>query len=448
MVDWSFIATIGVIFFASLLGAWLRSRRRDACLASFGGFHVTLEMVDGRRVWGVMDVLPTGLEFYYRDAVRDDQHLESSFLLYNDEFEQIQSFFRYADDLSPARMKKRQKAIQRAFHPNILRKLARKTRNFISTASASLNDILGMALGRVRKPAGRFIDETSEAHLKQLGTNVIGHVGLQADPLLERLIGTKIVFETIEDGVVHEHVGIFKEYTRDFYEILDVQFPCHEFIPLEQQRTNALAGLEVTAENDIVTIRNQGLAPVLVLSLKTRNQEQYLDVVVDAGGEVIILPEFEFTQATLHARVVRELDMILPRTRAIIRHRAEALNKVSLTDIIFDLGVRLPSANKDMRQEQELRRKLKKNPHDVNAMAVLGGQLLQRQELDEAEDWLHRAHAMRFSLPDNGRGVELHLRELQRKRQRQKNTVPRSAEPTAPDIDLSIAVLDSADSRV
>jgi hypothetical protein len=330
MLDWSFIITICVIFGASLVGAWLRSRRRDACLVSFSDFHVTLETIDGHRVWGVLDVLPTGLELHYRSAVQDDHHLESSYILYGNEFEQIQTIFRYADDLSPEKQKQRAKAINRSFHPRPLHKLGRKMRNFVSTASASLNDILGMAIGRARKPAGRFIDENSETHLKQLGDSVIGHV------------------------------GIFKEYTRDFYEILDVQFPCQELIPVAQQNTHVLVGLEISADNDVVRIKNNSAAPVMLLALKTRHQEQLLDVVVDPDGEVNIYPQFEFTQAILHARVIRELDILIPRTRAIIRHRAEVKTTAKLTDIIFDMGMRLPLSNGQQWKEKDLHKNYRK----------------------------------------------------------------------------------------
>ncbi len=53
MVDWGFIATIALIFLTSLLAARLRFRREDACLAAFHGFRVTLQLEDGRRIWGV-----------------------------------------------------------------------------------------------------------------------------------------------------------------------------------------------------------------------------------------------------------------------------------------------------------------------------------------------------------------------------------------------------------
>ena len=449
MVDWGFIATIAIILLSSLLAAWLRFRRRDVCLASFNGFHVTMELSNGRRVWGVLEVLPTGVEMHYRNAVQDDSHLETSYLLYDDEFPNIQAVYRYADDLTPEKARERDKAIKKAFHPNIIRRLLRKTRIFVSNASESLNEVIGMAIGRARKPVSGIVTDTGQSHLTRLGSEALGQVGHKADPLLERLVGSKVVFEMVEDDVVHEHVGVFKNYSADFLEILDVQFPCQERIPINRDEARQLAGLEVTAENDVIRIRNGSSVPVMLLKLTTTESEQLLDVVVDSGGEVTIFSEIDFVQAILHARIVRELDMIVPRSRAVVRHRAEVSQSHSLTDIIFDVGVRLPWSDKDDLMMAKLHKKLEENPMDVCSMAVLGRILLENGEYDEAEDWLLKAYAMRFSLPDNGRSVSLHLQEIARHRQRTSTLLSRHAGHAAAipveQSDFTITIQDAAD---
>ncbi len=447
MVDWGFIATIAVIFLTSLLAAWLRFRRRDVCLASFNGFHVTMELTNGRRVWGVIEVLPTGVEMHYRNAVQDDSHLETSYLLYDDEFPNIQTIFRYADDLSPEKARERDKAIKKAFHPNVFRRTLRKARIFVSNASESLNEVIGMAIGRVRKPVGQFVTETSESHLKKLGSEALGQVGHKADPLLERLVGSKVVFEMVEDDVVHEHVGVFKNYSADFLEILDVQFPCQERIPVNRDEGRQLAGLRVEAENDVIRIHNGSGVPVMLMKLTTTESEQLLDVVIDPDGDVTVFSEIDFVQAILHARIVRELDMIVPRSRAVVRHRAEVSQTHKLTDIIFDVGVRLPWSDKDDRMMAKLHRKLEENPMDVCSMAVLGRILLENGEFDEAEDWLTKAYAMRFSLPDNGRSVSLHLQEIARHRARTATLLAQGAAsvPSPSTSDFTIPVQDVAD---
>ncbi len=443
MVDWGFIATIALIFLTSLLAAWLRFSRKDACLAAFHGFHVTLQLEDGRRIWGVMEVLPTGLEMYYRNAIQDDHHLETSYLLYENEFSKIQTIFRYADDLSPENAKIREKAIKQAFHPRLPRRLLRKTRIFISNASESLTEVIGLTIGRMRKPVGNYVGEPSETHLKQLGGEFLGQVGHKADPLLERLVGMKVVFEMVEDGVVHEHVGVFKNYSADFLEILNVQFPCQERIPITQKERRQLAGLEVQAVDDVIQVHNSANVPVLLTKLTTMESEQLLDVIIDPGGDVTLFSEIDFVEATLHARIARELDMIVPRKQAVIRHRAEVNPTQNLVDIIFDVGIRLPWRRENQQRIAKMQKRLADNPLDVGSMAILGRLMLEEKNFDEAEIWLNKAYAMRFSLPDNGRGVQLHLQELARRRNR---TTPTRVTPRqSPETDFTISVQDEAD---
>ena len=53
LFDVTLLATLGLdIFAATLVGAYVRSRRRDVCLRCFEGFHVTLERADGKIIWG------------------------------------------------------------------------------------------------------------------------------------------------------------------------------------------------------------------------------------------------------------------------------------------------------------------------------------------------------------------------------------------------------------
>ena len=184
LFDVSLLATVALIFLVSLLGAYLRASRRDPCLRAFDGFHVTLERADGKHVWGVMELESTGLELRYRGAIQDEQHLESSYILYADEYEDIRAIFRYADDLSEDNRQKRAENVHKSVHPNLWRRFIRRCQTFITMASDSMGEVMGLLVGRLRKPVGRYITDTSEAQLKDLGVNMIGRVGTAHDPLL------------------------------------------------------------------------------------------------------------------------------------------------------------------------------------------------------------------------------------------------------------------------
>lgn len=415
-IDWSLVITIVFIFLVTLAGAWLRSRRRDPCLTSFEHYHVTLEEAGGKVVWGALRVKPTGLELLYRQAVQDEEHIEASYLLYSGEYHQLQAIYRYADVLDTEAAKRRTKDLKRWFHPGPLRYLLRKLRNFISTASDSLNEVIGLLLGRARKqPAGAMLTDTSAAYIKRFGGDLISQASGANDPMLEQFIGHRVVVEIGEDNEVHEHVGILKNYSADFLELLDVQYPFRQAVPVEPASTVHTDRITAVEHGGTITVNNHCNYPVLVQSLNVGGEVQVLYNVVADSGETVDLPtEGSVTGAELRLQVIRELDIIVPRSRCIVRHRAAPMDDSRLPDVVFDLGVILRAGDRELAREKRLREQLKYDPNNALAAANLGALLIQRQEFGEAGQWLLHALEMRGSLPDRGRRAEMQLRELHR----------------------------------
>lgn len=414
--DVTLLATIGLIFLATLVGAYVRARRRDPCLKSFTKYTVTIECTEGKTIWGKLELASSGLELRYVDAVRDDNHVESSYILYADEFNRIEAIYRYIDDLGQEARSERRRELQWALHPGPVRRGFRHVRNFISLASESLSEVIGLIIGGLRKPAGRYITETSEVHLRQLGSTFIGSVGGGYDPLLERFIGQKMVFEVMEDDEMHEHVGVFAAYSPDFFEILDVQFPQRQVMPVERERAAVAEQIEATLDSRRLTVTNRSKQMILLKSITVEEEENPVNAVIGASEVIHIDVEHDCACAVLNFRIVRELDMIVPRTRCVVRHRAEFYRPELLPSIIFDLGVKLRGQSKLDVEEARLRRRLEENPMAVLAMANLGAVLIQKREFNEAETLLQSAWSMRNSLPDNGRRVYQLLQETRRKR--------------------------------
>lgn len=429
MIDLSLIVTIGLIFFLTLLGAYLRFKARDRCLKAWEGFHVTLERASGKLIWGVLHVESTGMELSYEDAVQDERHIESSYLLFAGEYSDIQAIYRYEDKLSEWGKRQRKKDIQRSFHPGPLRRFKRSSQNFLSTATDSLNEVFALVLGRVQKTGGRYIASDGGAALKSVGGKVLGQVGGIYDPLLEQYIGNRVVIELLEGEEVHEHVGIFKNYSADFLEVLDIRYPQRHTLAIGPDGATANAGLAVSQEGDVVRLMNHHSWPVLVNAISVGETEQMINAVVD-GGEVIELhvPEAAQGAVKVHLRVVTELDMIVPRSRCVVRHRAERYRPGELTDAIFDMVFDVgrifnEGSGRDTR-EARLRQELRRDAKNALAAANLGFLLIQKDELAEAERWLRQAASMELSLPDGGRRVRMELREIERRRERVSGYVP------------------------
>lgn len=415
--DVTLLATIGLVFFATLLGAYIRARRHDPCLKSFIDYVVTVECTDDKIIWGKLELASTGLELRYTDSVSDDNHVESSYVLYTQEFGNIHAIYRYIDELDAKTRARRRKDLDRSLHPRFLRRVARHVRNFISLASESLSEVIGLVIGGLRKPAGRYITEQSEARLRELGTTFIGSVGSGYDPLLERFIGQKMVFEIMEDDdEVHEHVGIFKQYSPDFFEILDVQLPQKQQLSIEREQAVVAEQLQVSYSGGQLMVDNRSVQMVLLKSITYGEREEPVNAMIDSGEHIFLDVDTEYESAMLTFRILREVDMIVPRTRCVVRHRADYYRPEVMPSIIFDLGVKLRGANKIDVQERRLRKQLEENPLSVVAMANLGAVLAQQQRFDEAEPLLRKAWELRISLPDNGRRTRQLLQEIQRKR--------------------------------
>lgn len=421
MVDYSLLITLGLIFLITLVGAYARSRRKDRCLKSWEGFHVTLERTTGKLIWGVLKLEPSGMELAYLDSVQDEKHIESSYLLYANEYGDIQAIYRYADRLSERNKKRRARDIERSFHPGPLRRLGRSARNFLSTATDSLNEVFSLLLGRVQKTGGRYLAADGSAAIKTLGGKVLGQVSGAYDPLLEHYIGRRVVIEVVEDDEVHEHVGIFKDYSADFIEVLDIQFPQDEAVTLATDMTFESECVCVALSGSKLRITNNDRRPILIRSLQgAEGEEQLINAVVD-NGETIELhldtPNME--PLRLNMQLVRELDMIVPRTHCVVRHSAENFRAHDLSnpvlEIVFDVGRALVRDKRHESREARLREELRRNPKDAIAAANLGFLLIQKDELLEAEQWLRRALNLEQSLPDGGRRARMELREIERR---------------------------------
>ena len=420
MFDLSFFISIGLIFLLALVGAYLRSMVTDRCLKSWDGFHITVEYADGKVIWGVMRLEPTGMELSYLDTIQDEKHIESTFLIYNSEYKNIQSIYRYADKLSEWGKKQRARDVAQSFHPGPLRRLGRKVRNFMSTATDSLNEVMGVVLGRVQKSGSRYLTGESTAALGKLGGQVIGHAGSMYDPLLEHYVGRRVVIELAEGDEVHEHVGILKNYSADFIEILEVQYPQRQALALKPDGAFESERLVVFGRNGGLGVSNHDSWPILIVALTAGDREEPVNAVVDSGETIMLHPETQsLGNARLHIQMVRELDMILPRNRCVVRHRAESVTTEKLSDlimdIVFDVGQVFSADSVRESRETRLREDLQHDPMNALAAANLGGLLLRAGNLIEAEKWLQRASSVGYSLPDGGRRVRMELREVNRR---------------------------------
>ena len=222
----TFAITVGFVVAATVVAAFIRRISRDKCLKDFDNFVVTLQEASGLVNCGRLWVENTGLEFRHREKQKSDAGYEqASYLLYKHEYPRITALIRFHDDLTDKNKRRRQRDLERTYHPGPMRRLARKTKNVFKTIRDSVAEVITMLISHAKKvtPAGKVLGG-QDKYVSQMQQQVIGSVGTSYEPLLERYIGKHVILElSVQDRIV-EHRGVLKEYTADFVEIMDVAY--------------------------------------------------------------------------------------------------------------------------------------------------------------------------------------------------------------------------------
>jgi hypothetical protein len=469
-MDAGFLLTLGIIFLFALFGSYIGGRRRDACLKDFDGYHITVEKTSGRLIWGTMQLFSSGIEFEYKTNVQDQAHVETSYFMYKAEYAEVQALYRYADELSAENQLERDRALEKSFHPGPLRVLSRKLSNFANTAGDSLSEAIGYVTGQARaKQKTQALSETGEAYLKKLGKDLIGHMGNSFDPLLESCVGVKVVVELLEGENVRERVGVLKDYSADFLEILDVLYPQTLSISLasQEERDRLANDIRITVADGSFQIENLTEYPLLLHEIKCGERQGEINAVVGPGDTVGLQPlaltqlrtaceeeelavffeglsgneeaereqdaeelaEQEHAEASrilsdleqlcgssediaFSFKMIRVLDMIVPRARALVRHKAERYDP---ENVFGSIDFSLPFLDSEENLEQEYRKQIEDDPEDAQSAMGLARLLIQRADYAGAATALRAALANRGNLVDGGRLAALQLQYVEKK---------------------------------
>jgi hypothetical protein len=228
-----FVITILFIVAAAVIAAFIQGRRKDKCLKDFADCMITLHQNDNKTVWGKMRVENTGIELLYKEKHLDKQkHVESSYILYKYEFAVILALLRFHDQLTDKNKKKRQRQMQKTYHPGTMRRFKRKVRNTFNTVRDSVMDVANLMLTQAKKvsPAGAVLTG-QDKYVSKMQQEIIGSTATAYEPLLERYIGHLVVLELLKNDKVIEYPGVLKEYTADFIELMDVNYQISEDQP-------------------------------------------------------------------------------------------------------------------------------------------------------------------------------------------------------------------------
>lgn len=322
-----FTITIILIFLGAILGAVLNARMRDRCLKNWHEYHVTVEEKDGDTIWGTLKLFPTGLELEYYEAVQDKAgHYESSYIIYKDQYPNIQAIYRYPDDLIPEQNIRRTKELEALRNQAFLKRFNRRLRNTFSILKDAFGETFNLVLGKVKSGnLGSIITKQGSTEVEKLSKNIIGYVGTSFDPLLEKHLYRRVVMEMTKGEVTTEYAGILKEYSSQFLEVVAVKerkkrtfkIPVDGEIAINPQ----IRGL---VHDGKCVFENKSDSPLYVQQITGQEFEQKLSVIAAENTTVdFTLPNPIPKDLELTVEVIEEVDMIVPRTHALIRHSAE-----------------------------------------------------------------------------------------------------------------------------
>jgi len=244
----TFAITIVSIIIFTVIAAFIKGKIRDKCLKDFSEDLVTLEEITGKIIWGKLSVENTGIELIYPTKHKDKSgHEETSYILYKQEYPNIQALIRYHNELSERRKKKREKELKRTYHPRALRKLKRRIQNFFKTVRDSVMDVVNLLIGQAKRttPGGAMLT-SQDKYVSQIKQELMGSMGTSFEPLLERHIGKRVVLELTKGDKIFEYPGVLKDYTAEFIEIMDVDYR------VKEEQTAKKADLAIPREYGVI----------------------------------------------------------------------------------------------------------------------------------------------------------------------------------------------------
>lgn len=328
LLDNIFLLTMIFIFLSAFITAILKERARDRCLKDFGDYPIILELEnDNKVIWGVFSLYSNGIELHYKDSYRDFAgQLKTSFILYKDEWPGLMGIYRCAQDLDDKEKNRRKRDIRRTYQPSAFRRILRFLKNLFNTFRDAVNKSLGLIIGQAKRamPSSRILS-TQDAAIKQIGESFVEYASHAYDAVLERLIGRKVVVETLQHGALIEYIGILKEYSANFLEILSVDKSLEFLFPLPPPDLSIECHhINVRMRGNAVMFRNNGKTEALLLGLTGMDYDLTWKTTLHPEESVEkILDKSPPSGAKIKIQLSGEADLILPRLKARIRHRGE-----------------------------------------------------------------------------------------------------------------------------
>ncbi|MEE9351602.1 MAG: hypothetical protein V3U78_05030 [Thiotrichaceae bacterium] len=215
------LISILLIFLTALISNVMKQRKRDRVLKEMQDFHITMQQLDGKQVWGRMRVYSNGLELIYSDPHKNSSgDMTSSYIVHQEDLDQAWVFYRFHNELSIENQERRKLEVENTIHPDIMSRIKRTSRNLLNAFNDAINEALGVFLNRL-KGSGSAVAQHQDQYLKKVGASALGLVGNVFNPILERYINQRVVVVLANEKQKDVYCGFLKEYSPAWISLLD-----------------------------------------------------------------------------------------------------------------------------------------------------------------------------------------------------------------------------------
>ena len=351
----TYLFPLTMALIVTVLGIIVATVKKDKLLKSLAGQLITIEQKDkdAVRPRGRLRVESSGIEVIAEKA-NEDSNEKVSYILREAEYGGIHALVRYVDLLTEKEKHHRNEELKKAYHPSILMLLRRRIRNIANRLRRVVTDAFNILFAR--KLTGKLGEYEKEIK-EQAGAAAVETVtGAEYDSLIDRLIGTRVIVKAGDK----DYVGVFKDYTSLFIELLDVDYKSNWEIKTKRVEGYVKhdRGISLRQNGNKIVISSKSPFDIILRVIAWREGPQDVDfgkvnagtadttlAVIPPFGQVdvnIITPYFDrvinpfdklqlpiqytpenykFINFTFES--IRKADIVLMKSYGILRHRTE-----------------------------------------------------------------------------------------------------------------------------
>jgi len=348
MKEHTFLFSMSLVTILTILTTIMATLKRDKLLKSLAGNLVTIELKgNAGRYRGRLRVEPEGVEVV---AERADEGPEKvSYLLRKDEYKNVHAFVHYHDFLTDREKEAREAEVDKVYHPSIGMRLRRRLRNVVNEMKRVASEAFTILFGKVKESFNVAGGGKYSTDVEKAGQEVITYATEATyDALIDKLIGTRVVAWVNKDL---EYVGVLKDYTKDFIELLDVDYKNNWTTTMDRGHSvRHERGLILTKDGTDIVIQSKSPFNVILrhihwLADLPDTKREWLNKTIEPFGELRLnimppglevgVPPFsklrrpqsyhyqKYKHVRFHFDSVRVADMVMLKNYGIVRHRTE-----------------------------------------------------------------------------------------------------------------------------